>query len=111
MSENYFYFASEEMCIGDLGYISKSDNSFDIEVYDLANEENLLKALNLLYYVGNHRTSGKDRFEFFCGYLACFSSKDVDLKHYKLKSNPVVRVLVNDKDMKNKVWSVREKEN
>jgi len=93
--ESYFYLTGTRMTIGDLPYIAKSPDTFDIRVFDLANCEPLLDLLNLYYMRGNYGVSYtyKTRAEWFCGYLSSFMDRGEKCERYeKLLTNPVIRV-------------------
>ena len=99
VKNNFFYFNSRgKYCIGDLVLISKSDRTIDIKLFDMANNEKLLKVLNLYYIHSGFGSTYtyQSRAEWFCGYLSAFNSVNEIPQNEKSLTNPTVRILVED---------------
>lgn len=99
---NYFYYIDKDaFLICDPENCSESDRTFDINFFDIANNEGLCNLLHLYYMQGNYgaRYTYESRAKWFCGYMSAFSTKDSDEKYNKLLTNPVVRVLITDKKL------------
>ena len=74
VTKNFFYFIERgKYCIGDIGYITESDKTIEISLFDIANNEKLLNLLKLVYICGNNYTY-ESRSEWFCGYLSSFNN-------------------------------------
>jgi hypothetical protein len=99
--DTYFYFIMEDKyIICDLDHCTKSDRTFDISFYALANNEKLLDKLQLYYMQGNYgvRYMYESRAEWFCGYISCFTFKK-DGRYEKLLANPTIRLLIEDDEL------------
>jgi hypothetical protein len=109
--KHFIYYFSEKYDIFDLEYCDKSENTLDINIYDLANNKFLLNKLNLVYLgnsFGNYNTDD-DRFRFFCSYLTDFFSPNIEGMRDKLKSNIKVRILFKDGTKRNDIIAEMEK--
>lgn len=99
----FFYLAfSGKFHICDTENCSKSERTFDLKLFDIANNEKLLSLLNLYYMQGNYgnKYTYQSRGEWFCGYLASFSSGELSkLQYQKSKTNPLVRLLIEDEPL------------
>ncbi len=95
---SFFYFTKKDkFAICDLEYCSKSENTFDMPFYALANNEKLLDKLLLYYMKGNFgvRYTYNSRAQWFCGYLAAFYP-DGKGQYEKSRTNPTIRLLIED---------------
>lgn len=95
--QKIFYFVHRgKFLICDLECISQSERTFDIHLFDLANNKKLLNILNLHSFQGNgYKTTGED----FSNYLAAFKDEGSMAQSKKSFTNPVVRLLVEDVDI------------
>ena len=85
-NNNFFYFIQVgKYNICDLEFCSKSEKTFDISLFDLANNEKLLNLLHLYYMQGNYgvKYTYESRAKWFCGYLSAFKT---DKDRRKLQS-------------------------
>lgn len=104
-TKNSIYFISrDKYIIADVECCAKSERSFDMPFYDLANNAKLLNQLRLYYMQGNFgvRYTYESRAEWFCGYLAAFSMEDnerYDSHYNKLLTNPTIRLLITDDEL------------
>lgn len=104
-TENSIYFVSLcQYSICDLECCAKSERTFDMSFYDLANNEKLLSQLNLYYMGGGFGVSYtyESRAKWFCAYLAAFSMEDGERhdSHYKkLLTNPTIRLLITNEEL------------
>lgn len=92
---SFFYFTSkDEYFICDLDMCQKSDRTFDMSLFELANNRKLLDKLSLIYMIGNYgvRYTFQSRAEWFCGYLDAFSSSQE--QYEKSLTNPTIRLLI-----------------
>ena len=97
---NFFYFIKEgKYLICDLENCEKSKRTFDISIFDLANNEKLLNMLQLYYLEGNYETTYESRAKWFCGYLSSFNTREKSKQYQKLITNPTVRILISDDSM------------
>lgn len=112
-SNNYIYLVLENMIISDPDYMRESEGTFDISIFDLANNEPILDLINLSYMRGNYgvRYTYQTRAEWFCGYLSAYGGKDKDGRYEKLLTNPVVRVLISNEELMKKVKALKSNEN
>jgi len=92
LQRNRYLICDPELC-------AKSSHSFDMMFNDLANNEKLLAVLNLLYLRGH-----KDWPRMFANYLSAFCNNQVrrQAMYTKLQTNPKVRVLVTDDELRKK---------
>ena len=98
MGGELFYFISKgNFSICDLECCHKSDRTFDMPFYALANNENLLNKLKLYYMQGNYGASYTydSRAKWFCGYLSAFCQND-NGQYNKSLANPTIRLLIED---------------
>jgi hypothetical protein len=100
----YFYLVSNENYIlCDIDACENSDRCIDIKVFDIANNQKLCNKLQLHFIEGGiGRThTYETRGEWFADYLNSFStgSKDREAMRVKLKSNPVIRILVTNEKL------------
>lgn len=104
MENSFFYFVSNESyVICDVDACSQSERTIDISFFDLANNDSLLKKLQLYYINGGYgRTyTYESRGEWFAAYLTSFSKlseKRVEM-YKKLKENPIIRLLILDETL------------
>ena len=99
IKNNFFYFNSRgKYCIADLELISKSDRTIDVKLFDIANNEKLLKILNLYYLHSGFGSTYtyQSRGEWFCCYLSSFNTWNEVPQNEKSLTNPTVRILVED---------------
>ena len=96
IEHNLFYFVSAgNYSICDLKACLSSDRTFDIKLFDLANNEQILEFLQLHYLQGNFGSSYNyiERAKFFCDYLSSFKQgKEAEIMYSKTTSNPTVRI-------------------
>lgn len=100
MKKNYIYYQdAKRFCIGDPDFCEKSERTFDLTFYNLANNKELLNALQLYYMYGNYGVTYtfESRAEWFCGYISAFRDNNQDAINKKLLTNPIVRLLIMDK--------------
>lgn len=106
MDRNFYYFINHNgeknkiplYVICDTGGCASSDESFDINFFDLAHNEKVINLLNLLPF-GVGRPDGS---RWFASYLSAFSNND-DNQYEKLITNPVIRVLVCDEKLRSEM--------
>lgn len=109
--KNFFYYVSQNnFTISDLAYCTKSKNSFDIDFFDFALSEELLGAFKFLSIHLNRNRTKKESINMFAGYLTSFTNDPEDLKFKKLLTNPKLRILIQDEELKIKLSSFFEKE-
>ncbi|MFT7614315.1 MAG: hypothetical protein ACI9J3_003297 [Parvicellaceae bacterium] len=98
---NFMYLITSSLIIADFDSCEKSSRTIDVSVFDLAKNEKALDKLNLISMYANTPKAIK----FFCNYLASFGSKTSKEAEEKLLTNPTVRILIQDeqirKDLKN----------
>lgn len=97
LSSFFYFIAKGKFAICDLEYCSKSERTFDMPFYALANNEKLLDKLHLYYVQGNYRVryTYDSRAKWFCGYLAAFYPDDKG-RYEKSLTNPTIRLLIED---------------
>ncbi len=104
---SFHYFVSQGyFCISDLDFCGNSERTIDINLYDIANNSDLLNLLHLFYMQGNYGATYTytSRAEWFCGYLVAFKRGDQAKTFYnKALTNPIVRLLVEDENLFEKV--------
>lgn len=99
VTKNFFYFVEKgKFCIGDIGYITESDKTIEIPLFDIANNEKLLYSLKLVYIRGNNYTY-ESRAEWFCSYLSQFNNRNAELQFKKSMENPTVRILFEESEL------------
>lgn len=101
---NYFYHISpKRYLICDAEFCEQTNRTFDIHFNDLANHERILNALWLYYIHGSYgmNYTHESRAKWFGGYLTAFcnNNKKSEQMRVKLLTNPVVRLLVEDKKL------------
>lgn len=99
--KNFFYFVSSgKYTLCDVDACAKSERTIDINFFDLANNEALLRKLSLYYIQGNYGVTYtyKSRGEWFAGYIGSFTI-DKGERIDKLKGNPIIRIIVEDKEL------------
>lgn len=105
--QNFFYFISDgRYLISDLDFCSKSDRTFDIQFFDLANNAKLLNELCLYYIQGNYGVTytHESRGKWFAGYISAFGDENKRRNKYKkCIKNPMVRLLITDEELFKKV--------
>ena len=110
MEKDTFYHVSKEYTISDPGFCQKSERTFDIKFFDLANIRILLDKLQLMYIYGSYGSdyTVESRAKWFSGYLSAFSNKpkERDFRYKKCLTNPTVRILIVDKDLLEKVQPI-----
>jgi hypothetical protein len=95
----YYYNVTGKYCICDLEFCSKSERTFDVHLFDIANNERLLNIFHLHYMHGTFGVSYNytSRAKWFCGYLSSFKRGiDGTLQYKKSLTNPIVRILIED---------------
>ncbi len=104
--KKFIYCASVRRTVMDVDLIESSGRTFDIKVFDLANNEKLCGLLNLYYMQGsfffpyNYQSRG----EWFCGYISGKNGgEEEDAQYQKLLTNPIVRILVTDSEILTKI--------
>lgn len=105
VKKNFFYFIyADKFTICDLEYCSKSENTIDVKLFEIANNKKLLEIFHLPY-IGDYRTHTYiSRAEWFCNYLSAFKSGEIsDLQYEKSLTNPTVRILIEDTTIMNAV--------
>lgn len=109
MQDKFFYHIySNRYVIADLSLCAKSERTFDIALFDLANNENLLNALYLIYMSGRLGVTYtyQSRAEFFCRYLCEFNESSKEAKLEKALLNPTVRLLIQNDELLTKVKQI-----
>lgn len=99
--EKFFYFIQQgKYFISDVDACNKSERTFDMKFYDLANNEPLLNKLGLYYIQGSFLNpfSYEKRAKWFLGYLSSFSLNK-DIYYEKLLKNPTVKILLEDEKL------------
>lgn len=97
----YFLIIENKFILMDIDNIPNldKDSYFDMNVFSLANNKELLNKLKLLYCDYKELPWSKNTpekiFNHFCGYLSAFLSKDSDY----LRLNPIIRLWVLDKPL------------
>ena len=102
----HYFVSPGRYTISDLDFCSKSKQTIDMNLYDIANNSDLLNLLHLFYMQGNYGATYtyKSRAEWFCGYLSAFKRGDkADRFYNKALTNPIVRLLVEDENLFEKV--------
>lgn len=100
--KNYFYFIDhEKFLIADLNNCSQSDRTFDLSLFDIANNRKLLLKLKLWYLSDSFGATYTydDRGEWFSCYLDGFDNHKREGFYEKAKSNPIVRLLIMDETL------------
>ncbi len=95
---NFFYYIKKgHFAICDLAFCEESDRTFDLPLFDLANNAKLLNELGLFYIYGSYgiRYNYHSRGKWFCGYLAAFHPEDKG-QYGKSCTNPTIRLLIED---------------
>jgi hypothetical protein len=104
-----FYFISDTYCICDTTMCSASDRTFDISLFDLANNERLLNVLNLVYLKSSYLIpyTHESRAKWFYCYLSAFShGNNEQEKCDKMQTNPLVRILITDFELLQKCLTI-----
>jgi len=95
---SFFYFISEgKFLICDLEICTKSEHSFDMRLFDLANNVKVLNCIHLLHCsLRNRENTYKQVALLFCSYLSDFyvGQQKHKLRYAKMRTNPVVRISV-----------------
>lgn len=99
--ESYFYLVTENFAIGDIEFIPQSERTIDIKLNELANNEALLTAFRLVYLTGSTNKS-----EWFAGYLSAFNSDNYEEKYKKLRTNPMLRILITNSELFEKIKQI-----
>lgn len=108
-TNNFFYFSQiNKYLICDVESCSKSERTFDMPFFALANNEKLLNKLALYFIQGNYgvRYTYESRAKWFCGYLSSLSLDDDNKKYNKLITNPTVRLLIEDETLLKEVKDI-----
>jgi hypothetical protein len=97
--------------LGDINSCSKSIRTFDIPLFDLANNERLLNKLHLYYMLGNYGAhyTFESRAKWFCGYFDSLLGDEEEIVYKKLLTNPVLRLLVTDAQLLEDVKTILKK--
>jgi hypothetical protein len=107
--KNFFYFISEQKyLICDPEFCAKSERTFDMSFFDLANNEVLLNKLLLYYIEGNYgvKYTYKSRAEWFAGYISAFNPDNKGEMYEKLLTNPTIRLMVEDEKLLGQVKKI-----
>ncbi len=104
VEDTFYYFIRErEFVISDLEGCAKSEKTFDLPLFEIANNEKLLDKLKLYYMTGNYAVSYNydSRAKWFVGYLSAFKKQGERAtgQYNKSLTNPVVRLLIEDKKL------------
>lgn len=102
--QNFFYFVSDKRyLISDIDFCAKSDRTFDLPFFDIANNAKLLNELRLYYIEGNYgvKYTYNSRGRWFSGYISSFCHTEGMRK--KCIKNPTVRLLVMDEELLKKI--------
>lgn len=93
-----FSLYARRFVLGDINSCSKSERTFDIPLFDLANNEKLLNKLHLYYMQGNYgvKYTFESRAKWFCGYFNSLLGDEEEIVYKRLLANPVLRLLVTD---------------
>jgi hypothetical protein len=96
--KSYIYFNHSQFVIADIENCAQSERTFDVQFFDLANNEKVLNLLNLYYMQGNYgvKYTHESRAQWFAGYISAFNTKQQTEMREKLITNPTVRLLVLD---------------
>lgn len=102
--KNYFYFVKPSvMTISDIGFCAQSEKTFDITLVDLALNTDLLDSMNFAYL---QKGSNADKIQFFIYYLLSFQNiSDIEMNERadKLKTNPMLRVLISSDSLRSEI--------
>lgn len=94
-----FLIVTENYAIGNTNVCVESRRTFDVSFNNLATNDELLTALNL---VSMFVEKGREKaVKFFVGYMAAFEVRE-GLREY-LETNPMIRLLVTDETVLEKV--------
>jgi len=95
---SFFYFISEgKFLICDLELCGKSEHSFDMRLFDLANNVKVLNCIHLLHCAFRTRCNTYNEVgRSFCDYLYSFyaGQEKNNRRHEKMITNPVVRISI-----------------
>ena len=97
----YFLVNPRNYVIGMTGSMAKSERTFDINVNDMATNKELLQALKLVAIYADGAVDYAIRF--FSFYLSSFTRNGTDEVRKYLETNPVIRILVEQFDIKENV--------
>jgi hypothetical protein len=101
---NSFYFVDKDnWLLCEIDACTVSERTFDIGFSALAMNRKLLRLLNLCYL------ESKQSVEWFAGYLSAFSNKDYEAMFDRFLEDPVLRLLVMDNDLLEKVNEILNK--
>jgi hypothetical protein len=110
MKKSYFYFISQgEFTISDREFCAESERTFDMPLFELANNRSILNLLGLVYLDGrgpfNLEPSwdSAKRADWFINYLDAFSDHKQKERFAKMETNPTIRLLVINKEMAKKI--------
>ena len=94
-----------QVVVGFKGFCGTSDRVFDIPFNDLAKNEELLTTLNLVSMYADGTFRGEQyAIDFFVTYLSSFYS-DEGVRE-QLETNPMIRILIQDKEKLEKVTQI-----
>lgn len=94
-----FQLSGSKFIICDINSCAESERTFDIPLFDLANDEVLLSKLHLYYIDGNYGApyTFESRAKWFCGYFDSLFKGDASQDLYKIFiTNPILRLLITD---------------
>lgn len=109
---NYIYLVDRKnYIILDTGGCNRSKRTIDINVFDLANNKEILNLLNLVYFdklFSNdfHKYAFDQIADLFCVYLANFQDTDFNKKLDYLLTNPKIRLLFENKELLTKIKNI-----
>jgi len=109
MQDKFFYFIKQgRYIISDIECCAESEKTFDIKLFDLANNKDLLGLLNLVYMFGSYGVTYTpfSRALWFCGYLCAFNQSNSEVKNEKAITNPTVRLFIEDGELLNQVKQI-----
>lgn len=103
--DDFFYYTdANRFTIADTSALITSGRTFDMPFFDLANSSKLLNLFNLIdfsYIYGKSNPIQKNA-RSFCNYISAFKHEDQAI-YDKLITNPVVRILILDESLLEKV--------
>ena len=107
----FYHISKDKYLISDLELCKASPSSFDVKLWEIANNEELCNYLGFIYLLDWHYTY-KTKGKCFCHYLAAFyDDKFHDAIIAKGLTNPTVRLLCVNETLLEKVKENHEKLN
>lgn len=112
---NYIYLVDKNnYVILDTGGCNRSKRTIDIHVFDLANNKEILKELDLVYFdklFSNdfHKYTFDQTADLFCVYLANFErGPEFNSRLDFLLTNPKIRILIENKQLLTKIKNITD---